>query len=112
MELRACTSVAELRDTVNVISHYFGTQSDLEDAERFARLLEVERTHAIWEGDRPVAGAGAFSFGISVPGGGTIPAAGITVVGVLPTHRRRGMLSALMRAQIDDCRARGDVAGV
>ena len=75
MEVRACRSVAELRDTVNVISHYFGSQSDLEDAERFARVLDVERTHAIWEGDRPVAGAGAFSFEMSVPGGATIPMA-------------------------------------
>jgi predicted acetyltransferase len=112
MEVRACTSVAELRDVVNVISLYFGTQADLEDVERFGRLLGVERAHAVWEGDRPVAGAGALSFRMSVPGGGTIPAAGITIVGVLPTHRRRGLMRSLMRAQLDDCRARGDVAGV
>jgi len=111
VEVRACRSVAEFRDTVNVISHYFGSESDLEDAERFARMLEVERVHAIWEGDRPVAGAGAYSFGISTPGDATIPVAGITIVGVLPTHRRRGMLRALMREQLADARARGDVAG-
>jgi predicted acetyltransferase len=36
--------------------------------------------------------------------------AGTTIVGVLPTHRRRGLLRALMRAQLDDCRERGDAA--
>ena len=111
LEVRACTSVAELRDTVNVISHYFGTQSDLEDAERFARLLEVERVQAVWDDGRPVAGAGAFSFQMSVPGGATIPAAGITIVGVLPTHRRRGLMTTLMQAQLEDSRARGDAVG-
>ena len=111
MEVRACTSVAEFRDTVNVISHYFGSSTDLEDAERFARLLELDRTHAVWEGNLPVAGAGAFSFQMSVPGGATISVAGITIVGVLPTHRRRGLMTALMQAQLDDSRARGDVAG-
>jgi predicted acetyltransferase len=29
---------------------------------------------------------------------------------VLPTHRRRGVLTSMMRAQLEDCRARGDVA--
>jgi len=37
-----------------------------------------------------------------------VPAAGVTVVGVLPTHRRRGVLSAMMRAQLDACRDRGE----
>ena len=66
--------------------------------------------HAAWDGDRIVGGAGAFDYAMSVPGGASIPAAGVTVVGVLPTHRRRGALAALMAAQLDDSRARGDVA--
>ena len=45
---------------------------------------------------------------MSVPGGGSVPAGGVTVVGVLPTHRRRGVLTAMMKAQLEDCRARGD----
>jgi len=49
----------------------------------------------------------AFSFRLTVPGGET-PAAGVTMVGVLPSHRRRGILTALMRLQLDDVRARGE----
>ena len=45
---------------------------------------------------------------MSVPGGGSVSAGGVTVVGVLPTHRRRGVLTAMMKAQLEDCRARGD----
>jgi predicted acetyltransferase len=66
--------------------------------------------HAAFEGNRIVGGAGAFTYRMSVPGGGSVPAGGVTVVGVLPTHRRRGVLTSLMRAQLEDCRARGDVA--
>jgi predicted acetyltransferase len=108
IDVRPCASVEELRDALNVITHYFGAENTLEDAERFANWLEVERMHAAWEDGRPVGGAGAFSFQMSVPGGADVPAAGITVVGVLPTHRRRGVLRSMMQAQLEDCRARGD----
>ena len=108
IEIRAGASAEELRGALDAIGHYFGLENSLEDAERFARWLEVERMHAAWEGDRIVAGAGAFSFQLSVPGGGEVQAGGVTVVGVLPTHRRRGVLTSLMKAQLADCRARGD----
>ena len=38
---------------------------------------------------------------MTVPGG-TVPTAGVTVVGVLPTHRRRGILTSMMRRQLED----------
>jgi predicted acetyltransferase len=110
IEVRASSSHEELRDALNAVSHYFGSENQLEDAERFSRWIEVDRMHAAFDGERIVGGAGAFSFRMSVPGGATVPAGGITVVGVLPTHRRRGVLTSMMRAQLEDCRARGDVA--
>jgi predicted acetyltransferase len=64
--------------------------------------------HAAWDDGRIVGGAGAFSFELSVPGG-SVPAAGVSVVGVLPSHRRRGLLTAMMKDQLEDSRERGDV---
>jgi predicted acetyltransferase len=110
IEVRACSSTEELRDALNAISHYFGQQNQIEDAERFSQWIEVDRMHAAFDGGRIIGGAGAFTYRMSVPGGATIPAAGITVVGVLPTHRRRGVLSSLMKEQLEDCRKRGDLA--
>jgi predicted acetyltransferase len=110
LDVRACSSVEELRDALNAISHYFGHENQLEDAERFANRIEIERVHAAFEGDRIIGGAGAFTYRMSVPGGAAIPTAGITVVGVLPTHRRRGVLTGLMKEQLEDCRTRGDLA--
>src|SRR5579885_1264758 len=109
IEVRPCTSVDELRRAVNVISHYFGNVMSEEDTERFAKWIDVDRMHAAFEGEQIVGGAGAFSYRMSVPGG-AVPAAGVTVVGVLPSHRRRGVLTAMMRAQLEDARDRGDLA--
>src|SRR2546423_3692062 len=107
IEVRPCSSHEELAGALDAIGHYIAQQNSVEDAERFAQWLEVERMHAAWEDGAAVGGAGAFSFELSVPGG-AVPAAGTTVVGVLPTHRRRGVLTSMMRAQLDDCRRRGD----
>ena len=109
IEIRPCRTVEEVRDALNGIGHYFGDDNDLESAERFTQRLEIERMHAAWDGDRIVGGAGAFTYRMSVPGG-SIPCGGVTVVGVLPTHRRRGVLTGLMREQLADCRARGEPA--
>lgn len=63
--------------------------------------------HAAWVDGEIVGGAGAFTFEFTVPSG-TIPCAGVTAVGVYPTHRRRGVLTAMMRAQLDDVQERGE----
>jgi len=109
IEIRPCTSVEEVRDALNAISHYFGHVNDLESTERFTERMDIDRVHAAWDGDRIVGGTGAFTYRMSVPGG-AIPTAGVTIVGVLPTHRRRGVLTSLMRVQLEDCRARGEAA--
>ena len=61
IEVRTCASVEELRDGLNAINHYFGHESQLEDAERFAQWIEVDRMHAAFDGGRIVGGAGAFT---------------------------------------------------
>jgi predicted acetyltransferase len=54
-----------------------------------------------------VGTAGAFTFQMGVPGG-IAAVAGVTAVAVLPSHRRRGILSGLMRRQLADIRERGE----
>ncbi|MDH4339229.1 MAG: GNAT family N-acetyltransferase [Thermoleophilia bacterium] len=78
-----------------------------ERMERFSKNLPIERMHAAREGGKTVGGAGAFPFELTVPGG-VVPTAGVTVVGTFPTHRRRGVLRSLMRAQLDDVHERGE----
>src|SRR5688572_15589368 len=78
-----------------------------ERMERFSKNLPIERMHAASENGTIVGGAGAFPFELTVPGA-VVPTAGVTVVGTFPTHRRRGVLRAMMRAQLDDVHERGE----
>ena len=110
IEIRPCSSPGEVLDALSPIGHYFGFENTAEDVERFTQWIEPERIHGAFEGTRVVGGAGAFGFRMSVPGGASIPTAGVSVVGVLPTHRRRGVLRALMKEQLEDARARGELA--
>ena len=105
--VRSTANLEEFRAAVGAISHYFGGGPDDDRAERFAKVLPLERMHAAFDGGRVVGGAGAFPFELTVPGG-VVPCGGVTVVGVLPTHRRRGVLTEMMRVQIEDIRDRGE----
>src|SRR5262249_10220727 len=105
-EVRVCRDLAEYEDALMGIGQYFGLEPDPEGAQRFAKLLPFDWMQAAWENGSAVGGAGAFPFDLSVPGG-ALPCAGTTRVGVAPTHRRRGVLRALMRAHIDDVHERG-----
>ncbi|MFI9360173.1 GNAT family N-acetyltransferase [Kitasatospora sp. NPDC053057] len=67
---------------------------------------------AVAEDGRPVGTAGAYSFELTLPGGTVTPVSGVSHVGVLPTHRRRGVLTALQRHQLAELRARGEFLSV
>jgi len=105
--VRPCRSHEEFGAAVGAIGHYFGWVPSEEEVERFTKLLPLERMHAAFDGKTIVGGAGVFPFELTVPGA-VVQCAGVTVVGVLPTHRRRGVLTRMMRAQIDDVRERGE----
>jgi predicted acetyltransferase len=75
-------------------------------------VAEFDRMHAAFDDDEIVGGTSAASFTMTVPGGRGVRAAGVTGVGVLPSHRRRGINTALMRHQLDDVRARGEALAV
>src|SRR3954469_580185 len=49
--------------------------------------------------DAIVGVTGAFDFQVTMPGGRTLPMAGVTWVSVALTHRRRGILRALLTEQ-------------
>jgi predicted acetyltransferase len=78
-----------------------------EAAERELITLETDRTAAAFDGDTIVGTSAAYTFALSVPGG-TVATAGITAVAVLPTYRRRGILSAMMRDLLADAVRRGE----
>jgi predicted acetyltransferase len=97
----------ELPDFAGWVSRAFHGDLKDEDFEDWKIWFEIDRSLAAFDGDRIVGTAGASSYELTVPGG-SLPAAGVTVVSVRSTHRRQGVLSAMMRHQLDDVRDRGE----
>ena len=86
----------------------FGWDMAPEDLDRIKNLLELDRTLATFDGPEIVSSTAIYSFEMTVPGGASLPAAGVTWVSVKPTHRRRGILREMMRRQLSDVRERGE----
>lgn len=106
-EVRTTKDLHEFTAAVLAIGQYFGMVPKEERMQRFVDQIGLDRMHAAWSDGTVVGGAAAFTFNLSVPGG-DLATAGVSVVGVYPTHRRRGVLRALMRAQLDDAHERGE----
>ncbi|HUF02406.1 MAG TPA: GNAT family N-acetyltransferase [Gaiellaceae bacterium] len=95
----------ELRSVLTTTYAAFGEEMKDEDFERDRRVMPLDRVLAAWDVDVPVGVTASWPFELTVPGG-LVPAAGVTWVGVLPSHRRRGVLTELMHRQLDDVHAR------
>ena len=91
---------------------FHGSPLTDEDRQVIVSMLEFDRSLAAFDGGTLVGTAAAYSFQLTVPGRRALPAAGITWVAVLPSHRRRGVLSSLMRRQLADVRDRGEPIAV
>ncbi|MFJ2926688.1 GNAT family N-acetyltransferase [Streptomyces massasporeus] len=95
-----------------LIRGFGGVPESAEERELWNSLTEFDRSLGVWDGDECVGTAGAFSFRLTVPGGTSLPVAGVTMVSVAATHRRRGLLTSMMRRQLDDVRAWGEPLAV
>ena len=96
----------------SLLRAFGGVPESAEERGLWRDLTETERSIGVWDGDSCVGTASAFSFRLTVPGGAAVPAAGVTMVGVAATHRRRGLLTAMMRRQLDDVRSWGESLAV
>src|SRR3954469_23349794 len=106
MELRPATR-EEFDDFGRAALSAFHQELNDADRERYKRIDEPERSLAWFDDDRIVATTGAYTRELSVPGA-VVPCAAVTAVAVVATHRRRGLLTAMMRRQLEDVRERGD----
>lgn len=105
--LRPGTAV-DVADMVTAVWAPFGnrpTDTQIEETEAF---LELDRTVVAVDSDQVVGAAGMLSLELTVPGPATVAAGGLTQVGVRPTHRRQGILTALIARMHDDARHRGE----
>jgi predicted acetyltransferase len=89
----------------------FGDRSKKEKVEAERSVFEPDRSLAAFDRDDVVGTASAFTLELTVPGAG-VGAAGVTFVAVRPSHRRRGILTSLMRRQLRDVRDRDEPVAI
>jgi predicted acetyltransferase len=105
LDLRLATA-DDARARERLVTHAF--LGDFEEAgfQRHQMVDELDRTHVVLDDTEVVATAGVLSRELSVPGA-VLPTAHVTRVVVAATHRRRGLLTRLMDAQLRAVRHRG-----
>lgn len=94
-----CVTGQEFVPWARVIADTYGTDRSEEELADQRAATNLARTLAVFDDGEPVAGVSVYSRMLTVPGG-VLPVAGVASVGVAPTHRRRGLLTSMMRAQL------------
>lgn len=106
-----CVSDSDDFDAFMATSYGVFLQDPQQDEIDLMRAFtEYNRMFGFHDGTRWVSTAGAFGKQVVLPGGATTAVAAVTAVTVSPSHRRRGLLTAMMRHQLEDIRDRGTEA--
>lgn len=107
IEFRKTADEGEVVEAFRTIMVAFGEEVEERDVERTRKTMPADRVHVAVDNGKFVGVAAAYEFSLTIPGG-ELPAAGVTWVAVLPTHRRQGVATGLMRHQFDEFRERGE----
>lgn len=91
-----------------VFAQIFGFSMSEDDLERIRPWVELDRAVAARADGEIVGTSGAYTFALSLPWADPAPCAGVTVVSVRADHRRRGVLTRMMRQLFDDAEERGE----
>jgi predicted acetyltransferase len=95
-----------------VLDAAFGESSSEGEAEEWRGNFEFDRSLAAFDGERIVGTGGAYSMELTLPGLTSVRVGGLTAIGVLPTHRRRGILRAMIERHLRDVEDRGEPLSV
>jgi predicted acetyltransferase len=95
------------RHFLEVVEAAFGAGLTDEVYDDLHHVVETDRAVGAYDGDVMVGTTAAYSLRFTVPGG-EVDGAGVTMVGVLPSHRRRGVMRRMMTSQLRDIRERGE----
>src|SRR2546430_5447156 len=103
---------SELDAFVTVLETAAGRHPTPEALVDAANRYRVARTLAAFVDGRMVGGTGSEPIELTVPGTAVAPAAKISLTGLLPGHRHRGLASELMRRQLEDLHATAEPVAV
>lgn len=74
--------------------------------------IDTSRTYGAFDGRHLIGTARSFATELTVPGGALLGVGAVTNVTVTGTHRRRGILNAMMRMQLEEIAGRGEPAAI
>src|SRR5271157_5194047 len=90
----------------------FGGRYTPDKLESLAEELQLDRSLAVFDGGDLVATTSSYLVPMTLPGLVRCGVAAVTDVSVAPTHRRRGLLNAMMRRQLDDLHSAHEILAV
>lgn len=108
MDELASATEDDLDEMIDLDGMVFGSPWPEAERELVGPTLDLDRFRIVRDGGRIVAIAGSYAQEVTVPGPTPVRAAGVTWVGVAPTHRRRGILGRLMAELHRDADERGE----
>jgi predicted acetyltransferase len=97
----------EIGDFLDVFEAAWGFARDDGQRRHTGTIVAAESPFGAFTGDGMAGTVMSFTMELTVPGRVQVPMAGVSYVAVHPLRRRRGVLRALMRCQLDDLHARG-----
>jgi len=116
LQFRSLSSEDELHTAQVVADRSAGVHLDEGEFERCLAYGQPRRWMGAFDGDRMVGSTRNVPLRLTLPGGDRrdhlpeLPAANAGWTGVLPSHRRRGILRAMQRWHVDDAREHGEFA--
>lgn len=81
-------------------------------AEYYLGEVDLSRTWGAFDDGRVVGTLRSFATPFTAPGPAEVTVAALTNVTVAPTHRRRGLLTEMITAELRDSVARGEAVGI
>lgn len=110
------TARADFREWFSGCHRGFMASTSVTDEEaaagQEAMAFDPARTIGAFDGGRCVGTLRSIPRDLTVPGGATLPASGVTGVTVTATHRRRGLLSRMMAVDLAAARDRGEPVAI
>jgi predicted acetyltransferase len=81
-------------------------------SEYYLSNSDPNRSRGAFDGDAVVGTLRSFATELTVPGPATIPASALTAVSVAATHRRRGVLTSMIEADLRESADRGEAVSI
>src|ERR1051326_5510220 len=99
-------------ETMHVAFHKSGSVAEEAAYQRDVQGIEYGRLLAAFDNDRLVGTYESFTAELRLPGGSGVAANAVSSVTVLPTHRRKGLLTRAITLDLQQARDRGELVSI